>query len=635
MAYNNFFCIGGPFYDKKVRYTFTEDGEAVLLEKKDEDKWYRENHYTAEEARAVIDNYFATSQRRVPGDHKLRVSLCLDNAKWDNLHVFIMDLDKIDGKIDDTSPFFCGAKRIADKVTRSKSGGYHMALGIDKEKARPIFETMNLLQGNGKGFVCSTGNKTLDGTNKVDFFCDTAHFIYEYEEWDSSVGLNDHTDELITLLKQYFIFQPKTSYNIDDWTDAQGIIDLEGLPADVMREKMNAGQRLVFDDLIGNPDKYDPDCKMKPWKKIGIDIYCVFGAELGGSVFLYWSKRGAEQYQPQSCASCWNWICSIGSDAKLYNGLWRTLTEEKKIDAELAEYNRSIVEAALNISEGEAAKLKENAELTMLPFKTLANIQMQKEKLFRGDVLEMVIRENIKVKANAIGEDDKKISKSYMIKWRGAEYTLEQFFAAAFPEYKKFAKLCRFNDDVRRISKSQRDRLQYEVLADRFGLVSVDKADETALSLFFGEHAEDGGKSFQRISQRLGWQDGLAKMVTFGAQIKVDDTAVPAAWAYTVERRGGCNVYTNVPMTWDRWLDGIERATQEVVCKASGATEKMAYMSVAYQNGVYLAVPGEVRTVLIQWVSDMLAGHGYRPAAQDFKTILCDGYQFEVLFENV
>ena len=38
MAYNNFFCIGGPFYGKKVRYTFTEDGEAVLLTKDDEDK---------------------------------------------------------------------------------------------------------------------------------------------------------------------------------------------------------------------------------------------------------------------------------------------------------------------------------------------------------------------------------------------------------------------------------------------------------------------------------------------------------------------------------------------------------------------------------------------------------------------
>lgn len=262
-------------------------------------------------------------------------------------------------------------------------------------------------------------------------------------------------------------------------------------------------------------------------------------------------------------------------------------------------------------------------------------IWLAEKHLFRGDKLTLVIKENEHIKKNAIGEDDKKISKNYLIKWRGVEYTVEQFFAAAFPEYKKYPYLCNLTDDVRRISKSQRDRLQYEVLAAKYCLVEVDAADENALKMFFTAHAEDGGKSFQRISQRLQWKDGLAKMVTFGAQIKVSDEAVPAAWAYTIDRRGDGNTYSNAPMEWDKWLDGIERAAQAAYRKETGASQRTAYISIAYQDGVYLSIPGVVRRELEKWVSDMLAGHGYRPIPDSLPPIMNDGYEFSVWFDEV
>lgn len=47
----------------------------------------------------------------------------------------------------------------------------------------------------------------------------------------------------------------------------------------------------------------------------------MFGADLGGKVFLYWSKPG-KTFQPQSCASTWDYICEIAPDSELWDSHW-------------------------------------------------------------------------------------------------------------------------------------------------------------------------------------------------------------------------------------------------------------------------------------------------------------------------
>ncbi len=122
-----------------------------------------------------------------------------------NLHIFVIDFDKIDGTVETESVFFKAAKELADKVTRSQGGGYHMFYGVDKEKAEPLFDSINLLASeNAASFVCKTGAVTRDGANKVDLFCDTGHFIYEWEPWDNTIGLTDKTRELYQLIKENF-----------------------------------------------------------------------------------------------------------------------------------------------------------------------------------------------------------------------------------------------------------------------------------------------------------------------------------------------------------------------------------------------------------------------------------------------
>lgn len=117
----------------------------------------------------------------------------------------MIDFDKIDGEIDTGSSFFQVAHQLADKVTRSQGGGYHMFYGIDKTTATPLFDSINLLTADGtQSFVCKTGNITTDGKNKVDMFCDARHFIYEWEPWDNTVGLTDKTQVLYELIKENF-----------------------------------------------------------------------------------------------------------------------------------------------------------------------------------------------------------------------------------------------------------------------------------------------------------------------------------------------------------------------------------------------------------------------------------------------
>lgn len=120
---------------------------------------------SADQATQILERYL-NGNKRVRGDESLRVSLYLDNAMCGNLHIFVIDFDRFD----ENSGFFQNVKNLADKVTRSQGGGYHMFYGI----------------------------------NKVDFFCDARHFIYEWEPWDNSVGLTDKTQQLYTLIKDNF-----------------------------------------------------------------------------------------------------------------------------------------------------------------------------------------------------------------------------------------------------------------------------------------------------------------------------------------------------------------------------------------------------------------------------------------------
>lgn len=231
-------------------------------------------------------------------------------------------------------------------------------------------------------------------------------------------------------------------------------------------------------------------------------------------------------------------------------------------------------------------------------------------------------------------DEEEKIDKNYLIGWNGAEYTVEEFFRAAFPEYKKFSKRCVFGDDVRRLSPNQRAKLQYDALAVRYGLTQVDDADREALALFCAAHQDVS--TFNRLLTRLGWKNGIEKMVTFGATLRADESAVKTAWCYRVDKDERRAAYTGAAMTWDRWMDGIENAACEASNSSSTVGEKQAYIAVYYQGGMYMALPRTAADKLKAWVAALLAGFNTsRPEAAELGELRGAGIGFEVVYADV
>ena len=285
---------------------------------------YKKYELSYEDANRAMQTYLH-SKNRGRGAESLRVSLYLDNAKCGDLHLFVIDFDKVDGKVDTQSAFFQGAKSLADRVTRSQGGGYHMFYGVDKKAAAPLFDSINLLTAEGtESFVCKTGCVTTDGRNKVDMFCDALHFIYEWEAWDNSLELTDKTQPLYELIKAHFqLKRPMDGSNGKRQSTGRNTPLLDKVSEESLRQEMTDKQQKVFDDL----KTQSSDCSREQWFSIGIDIFHVFGAELGGKVFRWWSAPG-HSFQPQGCARTWENICSRGPKTELKNSIWMELVAE-------------------------------------------------------------------------------------------------------------------------------------------------------------------------------------------------------------------------------------------------------------------------------------------------------------------
>lgn len=379
--YNNCFTLGAKCWEKgkllkiPVYIDHYDDTIQRLYGSKSGERC-KDYELSYEEARREYYRFWS-SENWETSNKDLRISLWLDNAMFGDLHIFVIDFDEFDVE----SYFFKEAHRLADKVTRSQGGGYHMFYGIDKQKAEPLFDCINLLTSeNAASFVCKTGAVTRDGANKVDLFCDTGHFIYEWEEWDNAAGLTDKTQELYQLIKENFdLSRPMSSGKGKRASGKSGksYAMLEELPEEELLPQMSVEQREVFADLKTKSS----DCSSSQWFSIGIDIYHVFGAELGGKVFFLWSKPG-HSFQPQGCSLTWSNICNRGPDTELVNERWADIMQGankgKELD-ELSSHEMLEVEPQVLFSH-------ENDWSDMLEDNTTA-VSLQDEQFQFGDLV--------------------------------------------------------------------------------------------------------------------------------------------------------------------------------------------------------------------------------------------------------
>lgn len=532
--YNNCFTLGekcwhnGRLIKVPVFIDHYDDTIQNLYGSKNGDKRkYYELSY--EEARTEYYRFWS-SENWEKSSKVLRISLWLDNAMFGNLYIFVIDFDEFDVE----SHFFKEAHRLADKITRSQGGGYHMFYGVDKKRAEPFFDSINLLASeNAASFVCKTGAITRDGANKVDLFCDTGHFIYEWEPWDNTIGLTDKTQELYQLIKENFELSRPMSSGKGKRTSGKGgksYAMLEELPEGELLQQMSAEQREVFVDLIKTKS---PHWKKNRWLSVGIDIFHVFGADLGGKVFLYWSKPG-ETFRPHDCADEWDYICEIAPDSELWDSHWADIMRGNQTGLDRAEEEPS-----------------QSAEPQVpLPLEDDTSAAMEDEAAAEPTFRDLPIAWE-----NVTTEENGKQRTGHWIVWNGNRSKREEFFKLAFPDqYNKVKKRVKFlgqaADDVLRLTGGQRTKLMYEILAWKYGLEEVDEQDSLDL-IWFCKREEDN-KTADDLLSRLHWPNGLAKLVTFGVGMKLD-AAAQQTWCYSVDYQEDRALFTGSSMTWERW----------------------------------------------------------------------------------
>jgi len=159
-------------------------------------------------------------------------------------------------------------------------------------------------------------------------------------------------------------------------------------------------------------------------------------------------------------------------------------------------------------------------------------------------------------------------------------------------------------DDIFRLGSSQRAKLQYHILAQRFPLAAVSGEDAKELEQF-AEQSDT--ETAQRWLNRMQWADGHEKMVTFGQALQVPGN-IRGLWCYSAKLEEKQATYQGVPMSWEWWSIAIRavldmhRAMGHDTKTATAAAMSKLY----YQNGHYLTLPQNERKAIVPWMYQYL-----------------------------
>lgn len=186
-------------------------------------------------------------------------------------------------------------------------------------------------------------------------------------------------------------------------------------------------------------------------------------------------------------------------------------------------------------------------------------------------------------------------------------------------------------DDIYRLGGSQRAKLQYHILAQRFPLVHVDEQDKDDLEAFA---ARSGTEAAQLWLARMRWPQGHEKMVTFGQNIGVPGN-VKGLWCYKADLDAVRAVYTGCPMLWELWAAPIlDYLTGQREARTASPPEVIQTVMrlLYYQNGLYLTVPGDVRRAIVKWAYQYLKdGAAPFPFVGNMGS---DSYRFTIDFQR-
>lgn len=221
----------------------------------------------------------------------------------------------------------------------------------------------------------------------------------------------------------------------------------------------------------------------------------------------------------------------------------------------------------------------------------------------------------------------------YLWCWNGGEYQRGDFFEAAFGDYNKYKKKVVVNEDaaenLMRLSTTQRQKLLYDVLAAYYPVIEVDAADSDDLLDFC---AAQKNQTANDTAMKLRWEDGLAKMVSFGLGISMPGAA-SMTWCYEVEELPTKRRYSGVRMSWNTWRIAIINKLQDAINDGLEYDEAWnAVRPVIYcQNKIRLTLCEADRMRLFGFVNTYLK-NGYADWPEALEGFIGDDYEFIVDF---
>ena len=199
-----------------------------------------------------------------------------------------------------------------------------------------------------------------------------------------------------------------------------------------------------------------------------------------------------------------------------------------------------------------------------------------------------------------------------LIKYEEQIYEREEFLREVYKDYKKYPyKVQLNNDDVFYLGSNQRAKLQYHILAQNFELVKVDEKEKEDLERFCRNQDTE---TAQRWFNRMRWEDGHEKIISFGVAIDVRSakgengktTKTKSVWCYSVDYQDTYATFSGVEMQWEKWakliIENLDNS--RMVLKANMPYDSFfdeAVKSIFYQNGKYLTLTKKEYKTVWEW----------------------------------
>jgi hypothetical protein len=240
------------------------------------------------------------------------------------------------------------------------------------------------------------------------------------------------------------------------------------------------------------------------------------------------------------------------------------------------------------------------------------NEELSRNPTFRGKPIKWVVVDRMAKTNNAFDPDEtEKSGSNHLIEYDGRRYKREEFLKAMFPEYKKHSNKVKFNnDDVFYLGNNQRSKLQYQILASKFDMVAVSDDDKADLERLCVDYESE---TAQRWYQRMNWEQGHEKMITFGVASDVrrkdGTTRANGVWCYSAEMLNTHATFTGAAMSWELWsiqlisyLDSMREEYKDNKADKYSGVYKEAAQRMYYQNGKYMTLTATERREISDWI---------------------------------